>query len=80
MVLPIYEEDQPGEYYNTAAVIDADGALLGNYRKHHMPNLDNSGRSSISDQATSGYPVFETAVGPVGCLYLLRPTLPGGLA
>ena len=52
MVLPIYEVDNEGEYYNTAAVIDADGTLLGKYRKHHIPNLPRSGRSSTSARAT----------------------------
>ena len=37
MVLPIYEEEQPGVYYNTAVVVDADGTILGSYRKHHIP-------------------------------------------
>ena len=32
IVLPIYEEEMPGLLYNTAAVIDADGRLLGKYR------------------------------------------------
>ena len=40
MVLPIYEEDQPGVYYNTAVVVDADGTILGKYRTHHSPHLD----------------------------------------
>ena len=39
MVLPIYEVENEGEYYNTAAVVDADGSLLGKYRKHHLPHL-----------------------------------------
>src|SRR3954466_7340593 len=38
IVVPIYEEDEPGVYYNTAAVIDADGSYLGKYRKHHIPH------------------------------------------
>ena len=38
MVVPIYEIDQPGVYYNTAAVIDADGKYLGKYRKSHIPH------------------------------------------
>src|SRR4026208_1518024 len=38
MVVPIYEEDQPGVYYNTAAVIDVDGTYLGKYRKTHIPH------------------------------------------
>jgi len=39
-VLPIFEEEQPGVYYNTAVVVDADGTVLGKYRKNHIPNLD----------------------------------------
>ena len=38
MVLPVYEEEQPGVLYNTAAVVDADGRYLGKYRKHHIPH------------------------------------------
>src|ERR1700752_1386201 len=33
LVVPVYEEDQTGVYYNTAAVIDADGRYLGKFRK-----------------------------------------------
>jgi len=36
LVLPMYEIVQPGLYYNTAAVIDADGRYLGKYRKQHI--------------------------------------------
>ena len=38
IVVPLYEEDGPGIYYNTAAVIDADGTYLGKYRKNHIPH------------------------------------------
>src|SRR5436190_13822815 len=34
IVVPIYEEAMTGVYYNTAAVIDADGKYLGKYRKN----------------------------------------------
>ena len=37
IVVPVYEEQMPGLYFNTAAVIDADGTYLGKYRKHHIP-------------------------------------------
>ena len=40
MVVPIYEEEMTGIYYNTAAVLDADGKYLGKYRKHHIPQVD----------------------------------------
>src|SRR6202166_3614541 len=39
IVAPVYEEQMPGMYFNTAAVIDADGAYLGKYRKHHIPHV-----------------------------------------
>src|SRR3989304_5078289 len=35
LVVPIYELEMPGVFFNTAAVIDADGTYLGKYRKHH---------------------------------------------
>ena len=39
IVVPIYEEESTGVYYNTAAVIDADGTYLGKYRKNHIPHV-----------------------------------------
>ena len=66
MVLPIYEEDQPGVYYNTAVVVDADGTVLGRYRKHHIPHLDKFWEKFYFRPGNLGYPVFATAVGPVG--------------
>ena len=66
MVLPIYEEDMPGVYYNTAVVVDADGTVLGKYRKHHIPNLDRFWEKFYFRPGNLGYPVFDTAVGKVG--------------
>jgi beta-ureidopropionase len=66
MVLPVYEVENEGEYYNTAAVVDADGALLGKYRKHHIPNLPQFWEKFYFRPGNLGYPVFQTAVGRVG--------------
>ena len=66
IVLPIYEVANEGEYYNTAAVIDADGTLLGRYRKHHIPNLPQFWEKFYFRPGNGGYPVFDTAVGRVG--------------
>jgi beta-ureidopropionase len=66
MVLPIYEEEQPGIYYNTAVVVDADGTILGKYRKHHIPHLDRFWEKFYFRPGNLGYPVFDTAVGKVG--------------
>jgi len=66
MVLPIYEEDIIGVYYNTAVVVDADGTILGKYRKHHIPHLDRFWEKFYFRPGNLGYPVFNTAVGKIG--------------
>ncbi|MFZ4509530.1 MAG: nitrilase-related carbon-nitrogen hydrolase [Candidatus Nanopelagicales bacterium] len=66
MVLPMYEEEQPGVLYNTAAVVDADGTYLGKYRKNHIPQVKGFWEKFYFRPGNLGYPVFQTAVGPVG--------------
>ena len=67
IVVPIYEEDEPGIYYNTAAVIDADGTYLGKYRKHHIPHcLPGFWEKFYFRPGNLGYPVFQTQYGKVG--------------
>ncbi|WP_166904915.1 nitrilase-related carbon-nitrogen hydrolase [Mycobacterium sp. DL440] len=66
LVLPVYEEEMPGVYYNTAAVIDADGSYLGKYRKNHIPHVDRFWEKFYFKPGNLGYPVFDTAVGKVG--------------
>src|SRR5262249_13258661 len=66
MVVPVYEEDLPGVYYNTAAVIDADGSYLGKFRKMHIPQCDPGFFEKFYFRPGNlGYPVFETRVGKV---------------
>lgn len=67
LVVPIYEVDLPGVYYNTAAVIDADGRYLGKYRKHHIPHCHPGfWEKFYFKPGNLGYPVFETAFAKVG--------------
>src|SRR5947209_1665549 len=66
LVVPVYEEQMPGVYFNTAAVIDADGSYLGKYRKHHIPHLQSFWEKFYFRPGNLGYPVFDTAVGKVG--------------
>jgi len=66
MVLPMYEIEQAGVYYNTAAVIDADGTYLGKYRKQHIPQVKGFWEKFYFKPGNGGYPIFETAVGKVG--------------
>ena len=66
IVAPIYEEELPGVYYNTAAVIDADGKYLGKYRKTHLPHcLPGFWEKFYFRPGNLGYPVFDTRVGKV---------------
>ncbi|GAA3208155.1 nitrilase-related carbon-nitrogen hydrolase [Oerskovia jenensis] len=66
IVLPLYELEQPGVLYNTAAVIDADGRYLGKYRKTHIPHLPGFWEKFYFRPGNLGYPVFDTAVGRIG--------------
>ncbi|MDB4994929.1 MAG: N-carbamoylputrescine amidase [Myxococcaceae bacterium] len=67
MVVPIYEREQAGVYYNTAAVLDADGTYLGKYRKNHIPQV-NPGffEKFYFKPGNLGYPVFQTKYAKVG--------------
>jgi N-carbamoylputrescine amidase len=67
IVAPIYEEAMPGVYYNTAAVIDADGTFLGKYRKTHIPQVDPGFYEKFFFKPGNlGYPVFDTAYCKLG--------------
>ncbi|MGH8223842.1 MAG: nitrilase-related carbon-nitrogen hydrolase [Woeseiaceae bacterium] len=67
IVVPIYEEEMPGVYYNTAAVIDADGSYLGKYRKTHIPQVDPGFYEKFFFKPGDlGYPVFDTAYVKLG--------------
>ena len=60
IVVPIYEEEMTGVYYNTAAVIDADGKYLGKYRKNHIPQVAGFWEKFFFKPGNLGYPVFQT--------------------
>jgi len=67
IVVPIYEEDGTGIYYNTAAVIDGDGKYLGKYRKNHIPHCGPGFWEKFYFRPGNlGYPVFETMYAKVG--------------
>ncbi|HYB40121.1 MAG TPA: nitrilase-related carbon-nitrogen hydrolase [Candidatus Methylomirabilis sp.] len=67
MVVPVYEEEMAGLYYNSAAVIDADGRYLGKYRKSHLPHCGPGFWEKFYFRPGNlGYPVFRTRVGTIG--------------
>ena len=66
LIVPVYEVEQDGVFYNTAFVIDADGTYLGKYRKHHIPQVAGFWEKFYFRPGNLGYPIFHTAVGPIG--------------
>ena len=60
IVVPLYEEEMTGVYYNTAAVIDADGSYLGKYRKTHIPQVAGFWEKFFFKPGASEFPVFKT--------------------
>jgi len=66
MVVPLYEREIAGVYYNSAAVIDADGTYLGKYRKNHIPQTAGFWEKYFFRPGNLGYPVFQTRYATIG--------------
>ena len=66
MVVPVYEREMAGVYYNTAAVIDADGTYLGKYRKNHIPQTSGFWEKYFFRPGNLGYPTFQTRYARIG--------------
>lgn len=69
IVVPVYEKAMRGVFYNTAAVIDADGTYLGKYRKQHIPQVAGFWEKFFFTPGDGGYPVFKTRYATIG-LYI----------
>lgn len=78
IVAPIYEEEMPGVYYNTAAVIDADGTYLGKYRKNHIPQVQGFWEKFFFKPGNMGYPVFKTKYATIGIYICYDRHFPDG--
>jgi beta-ureidopropionase len=79
IIVPVYEEEMTGVYYNTAAVIDADGKYLGKYRKHHIPHC-NPGfwEKFYFKPGNLGFPIFKTAFADIGVYICYDRHIPEG--
>lgn len=67
LIVPVYEMDLPGVYYNAAAVIDDQGNYLGKYRKSHLPHCHPGfWEKFYFKPGDLGYPVFPTRFGNIG--------------
>jgi N-carbamoylputrescine amidase len=67
LIVPTYEKEMSGVYYNTSVVFDADGKMLGKYRKNHLPhNFPGFWEKFYFKPGNLGYPVFNTRYAKVG--------------
>jgi beta-ureidopropionase len=66
LVVPMFEKADEGFFYNTAAVVDADGTYLGKYRKTHIPHVSGFWEKFYFRPGNMGYPIFDTMVGRIG--------------
>ena len=78
MVVPVYEREMAGVYYNTAAVVDADGSYLGKYRKNHIPQTSGFWEKYFFKPGNLGYPVFKTRYATIGAYICYDRHFPEG--
>jgi len=78
MVVPLYEREQAGVYYNTAAILDADGSYLGKYRKTHIPQTSGFWEKYFFRPGNMGYPVFKTRYATIGAYICYDRHFPEG--
>jgi len=70
MVVPVYEREMAGVYYNTAAVLDHDGTYLGKYRKTHIPHTSGFWEKFFFKPGNLGYPTFKLSSGVTIGVYI----------
>src|SRR5579863_4148326 len=78
IVASLFERRAPGVYHNTAAVIDADGSLLGLYRKMHIPDDPLYFEKFYFTPGDLGFRTFDTAVGRIATLVCWDQWYPEG--
>jgi N-carbamoylputrescine amidase len=74
----LFERRAAGIYHNTAAVIDAGGALLGKYRKMHIPDDPLYYEKFYFTPGDLGFPNFDTRFGRIGVLVCWDQWYPEG--
>ncbi len=78
IIASLYEREQAGVLYNTAAVIDADGTYLGKYRKNHIPHTNGFWEKYFFKPGNLGYPIFDTKYAKIGVYICYDRNFPDG--
>src|SRR5437764_9378192 len=78
VIAPVFERRAPGLYHNSAAVIDADGRLVGIYRKMHIPDDPAYYEKFYFAPGDLGFRAFDTRVGRIGTLVCWDQWYPEG--
>lgn len=68
LIVPVFERRAPGVYHNSSAVLDADGTLLGVYRKMHIPDDPGYYEKFYFTPGDLGFRVFDTRHGRIAVL------------
>jgi N-carbamoylputrescine amidase len=68
IIVSLFEKRAAGVYHNTAAVIDADGSLLGSYRKMHIPDDPLYYEKFYFTPGDTGFKAWPTRYGKIGVL------------
>ncbi len=68
VIAPLFERRAPGLYHNSAVVIDADGRVVGIYRKMHIPDDPAYYEKFYFTPGDLGFRAFDTRVGRIGTL------------
>jgi len=78
VIAPLFERRAPGLYHNSAAVIDADGRVVGVYRKMHIPDDPAYYEKFYFTPGDLGFRAFDTRVGRIGTLVCWDQWYPEG--
>ena len=78
VIAPVFERRAAGLYHNSAAVIDADGRLVGLYRKMHIPDDPAYYEKFYFAPGDLGFRAFDTRVGRIGTLVCWDQWYPEG--
>lgn len=80
IICPLFEKTPAGKFFNSVAVLNADGKLLGTYHKMHIPSLppDFYAEDYYFEKGDEGFKVFDTAYAKIGPMICYDQWFPEG--